>query len=143
MYLQPLLQKLPCIPGYAIYPHLTVSLLAFRTSHFVLYNFIFLSCLFLSWHVLYELLYKLNVHYDFLEIFHFFSWIGVRALSLNTVLSCAMRATCFLQSVILDARHCHALVHNLWQKKNKHLLFSGTTSAWASDSFISSDIFLP
>ena len=43
---------------------------------------------------------------------YFFSFrIGVRAVTLNEFHSCAMRATCFRQSVILDARHCHALLH--------------------------------
>ena len=73
------------------------------------------SCLFLSWRGLYKRLYKPNVHSDFLQIF-IFSRIGVRAVSLNAFLSCAIRATCFLQSVILEARHCHALVHRFWEK---------------------------
>lgn len=45
--------------------------------------------------------------------FSFFFRIGVRAVSPNEFLSCAMRATCFRQSVILDARHCRAPVHRL------------------------------
>ena len=102
MYLQPLLQS-PWIPHYSVYPHLTLSFLSIHNSPFVLYNSIFLSR-----HGLYKRLYKLNVPSDFLQIFIFFFFrIGVRAVSLNEYLSCAMRATCFANLCFF----MHVIVH--------------------------------